>query len=133
MKWAKECCEAGMLKNWKQFKDLIATRPDGEQVKSIRTVDPPPRARGDGRNTANMVSTKAARGKAPSGAAAVLLWQKDNVVINKGLRHADGLGTATVGGKELYNTEEEKNTERKASWIIETVKEREQETKTKKR
>lgn len=80
-----------------------------------------------------MVSTKAARGKAPSRAAAVLLWQKDNVVINKGLRHADGLGIATVGGKELYNTEEEKYTERKASWIIETVKEREQETKTKKR
>lgn len=42
MKWAKECYEAGMLKNWKQFKDLKATRPDGEQVKSIRTVDTPP-------------------------------------------------------------------------------------------
>lgn len=50
---------------------------------------------GDGKN---MVSTKAARGKAPLRTEAVLLWQKDYAVINKGLGCTDGLGIATVGG-----------------------------------
>lgn len=65
---------------------------------------------GDDRNAANMVSTEAARGKAPLRAEAVLLWQKDCVVINKGLGRTDGLGTATVGGKEAIK--HRRNTER---------------------
>ena len=46
-----------------------------------------------------MVLTNAARGSALLGAETLLLWQKDFMVINEGLRRADGLKTATVGAK----------------------------------
>lgn len=44
------------------------------------------------RNTTNMISTKRCRRESSA--------ERQKVVINKSPRHADGRGTATVGGKE---------------------------------
>lgn len=56
----------------RQPEDSKRTRRDGKEVKSIITGRPS-QAWGDDGDAANMVSTEAARGKAPLRAEAVLL------------------------------------------------------------